>query len=165
VIEIDTLVGELLASARLDFAALSPRPLEGGEVARRALERAGLAAEMLLLPPEGAGALRFEGDATLVARALANLLDNARRHGGGARTLRVGRSAGFITFEVEDGGPGFPSDGQSKERAEGSLGLGLVLVRRIADAHHGSLTLANRVEGGARATITFPATEAPMPVT
>ena len=161
VIEIDTLVGELLASARLDFAALSPRPLEGGEVARRALERAGLAAEMLLLPPEGAGALRFEGDATLVARALANLLDNARRHGGGARTLRVGRSAGFITFEVEDGGPGFPSDGQSKERAEGSLGLGLVLVRRIADAHHGSLTLANRVEGGARATITFPATEAP----
>jgi len=155
VIEIDTLVGELLASARLDFAALSPRPLDGAEAARRALERAGLGCGMLVLPPEG-DPLRFEGDATLVARALANLLDNARRHGGGARTLRVGRSAGFITFEVEDSGPGFPSDGKSKERAEGSLGLGLVLVRRIADAHHGSLTLANRAEGGARATIAFP---------
>jgi signal transduction histidine kinase len=162
VIEIDTLVGELLASARLDFAALSPRPLDGGEVASRALERAGLPADMLVLPPatasEPGGTLRFEGDATLVARALANLLDNARRHGAGARTLRVACRAGFVTFDVEDCGPGFPSDGKNTQRAEGSLGLGLVLVRRIADAHHGSLTLANRPEGGAKVTIAFLAT-------
>ena len=130
--------------------------------ARDKLERAGLGCGMLVLPPEGAP-LRFEGDATLVARALANLLDNARRHGGGAGTVRVGRNAGFITFEVEDSGPGFPSDGRSTERAEGSLGLGLVLVRRIADAHHGSLTLGNRVEGGARATLAFPAAEPARP--
>jgi two-component system, OmpR family, sensor kinase len=157
VIEIDTLVGELLASARLDFAALSPRPLDGGEVARRALDRAGLGAGMLVLPPAADGTLRFEGDATLVARALANLLDNARRHGGGVKVLRVERTPGFVSFVVEDGGPGFPSAGQNTQRAEGSLGLGLVLVRRIADAHHGSLTLANRPEGGARATIALAA--------
>ena len=47
VIEIDALVGELLASARLDFAALSPRPLDGVEVARRALERAGVCPRLL----------------------------------------------------------------------------------------------------------------------
>ena len=40
-IEIDTLVGELLASARLEFQALTPKPLDAGDVARRALERAG----------------------------------------------------------------------------------------------------------------------------
>ncbi len=157
VIEIDTLVGELLASARLDFAALSPRPLDGAEVARRALERANLSADMLVAPADPGTTLRFEGDATLVARALANLLDNARRHGGGAKGVSVGVRAGFVTFDVEDAGPGFPSEGKNTERAEGSLGLGLVLVRRIADAHHGSLTLANRSEGGARATIAFPA--------
>jgi signal transduction histidine kinase len=155
VIEIDTLVGELLASARLDFAALSPRPLDGAEVARRALERAGVDGALLAVASEPA-ALRFEGDATLVARALANLLDNARRHGGGVSALRVAVRDGLVTFEVEDRGPGFPADDKSAPRAEGSLGLGLVLVRRIADAHHGSLTLTNRAEGGARATIAFP---------
>jgi two-component system OmpR family sensor kinase len=157
VIEIDTLVGELLASARLDFAALSPRPLDGAEVARRALERAGLAEEMLAVAPGSNGTLRFEGDATLVARALANLLDNARRHGGGVTGMRVGVRGGFVVFDVEDSGPGFPADDKTAPRAEGSLGLGLVLVRRIADAHHGLLTLGNRPEGGARAAIAFPA--------
>lgn len=156
VIEIDTLVGELLASARLDFAALSPRPLDGAEAARRALERAGLPAGMLVLAAESEGALSFEADATLVARALANLLDNARRHAGGATALRLGARGGFVVFDVEDCGPGFPADDKTALRAEGSLGLGLVLVRRIADAHHGMLTLTNRAEGGARASIAFP---------
>jgi hypothetical protein len=42
VVKTDALVGDLLASARLDFAALSPRPLDPVEVARRALERAAI---------------------------------------------------------------------------------------------------------------------------
>ncbi len=154
VIEIDTLVGELLASARLDFAALSPRPLDGAEAARRAIDRAGLPADLLAVAPEGT--LSFEADATLVARALANLLDNARRHAGGVTALRVGARGGFVVFDVEDCGPGFPADDSTAPRAEGSLGLGLVLVRRIADAHHGMLTLIDRAEGGARASIAFP---------
>ena len=110
---------------------------------------------MLAVAPESEGALGFEADATLVARALANLLDNARRHAGGATALRVGARGGFVVFDVEDSGPGFPAD-KTAPRAEGSLGLGLVLVRRIADAHHGMLTLVNRAEGGARASIAFP---------
>src|SRR4051812_2282806 len=44
-VEIDALVGELLASARLDFAALAKRPLDAADVARRAAERASLPAE------------------------------------------------------------------------------------------------------------------------
>jgi two-component system OmpR family sensor kinase len=163
VMEIDSLVGELLASARLDFAAMSVHSLDAADVARRALERAGLPPEMLDVgvgqgvPPE----LRFSGDPTLIARALANLLDNARKHGGGAKRLRVRREPAAIAFEVEDDGPGFPAAGvpdaspnarpNAQQRPEGSLGLGLVLVRRIADAHRGSLTLGNRAEGGARA--------------
>jgi signal transduction histidine kinase len=180
VIEIDALVGELLASARLDFAALSPRPLDGIEVARRALERAGIPPEALVV---GAGAsggqARFDGDPTLVARALANLLDNARRHAGGVELLRVTTRPGFVVFDVEDRGPGFPAqaegpiegppiadasarpEGQPRaERIDGVprsgtsfLGLGLVLVRRIAHAHRGTLTVGNRAEGGARASI------------
>jgi signal transduction histidine kinase len=175
VIEIDALVGELLASARLDFAALSPRPLDGLDVARRALERAGLAPALLAAAEAEAP---FEGDATLMARALANLLDNARRHGGGVQTLRVRARPGFVAFDVEDGGPGFPAgaaeslaagkrDRSNGPKPDNSLGLGLVLVRRIADAHRGTLTVGNRPEGGARATLELPVgptpVDAPLP--
>ncbi|HVR60466.1 MAG TPA: HAMP domain-containing sensor histidine kinase [Polyangia bacterium] len=152
VLEIDALVGELLASARLDFAALTPRPLDGGEVARRALERAGIPAGKLSVEATDAG---FAGDPTLMARALANLIDNARKHAGGVERARVRAEPGFVLFDVEDRGPGFPAAGAGSpaERPVGSLGLGLVLVRRIADAHKGRLEIANRAEGGARVTL------------
>jgi two-component system OmpR family sensor kinase len=158
VVEIDALVGQLLASARLDFADLTLRALDGRDVAARALERAGLAAAagnggVLVVEPADASPL-FEGDATLLARALANLLENARRHGGGVTKLRVrAPRPGVVAFDVEDAGPGFPAVGERRERAEGSLGLGLVLVRRIADAHRGSVSIVNRAEGGARVTL------------
>jgi signal transduction histidine kinase len=157
VLEIDALVGQLLASARLDFADLSVRTLDGVDIARRALERAGVVdAGVLDVSPPGA-ALPFEGDATLLARALANLLENARRHGGGVTRLGVhAPRAGAVLFEVDDAGPGFPAAGEPRapqDRHEGSLGLGLVLVRRIADAHHGRVVIANRAEGGARVTL------------
>jgi signal transduction histidine kinase len=157
VVEIDALVGQLLASARLDFADLSVRTLDGADVARRALERAGVPEGGVLDVQPGAS-LTFEGDATLLARALANLLENARRHGGGVTRLGV-RSprAGAVVFEVEDAGPGFPAADeprQKQDRQEGSLGLGLVLVRRIADAHHGRVVIGNRPEGkGARVSL------------
>jgi two-component system OmpR family sensor kinase len=156
VVEVDALVGQLLASARLDFADLTVRTLDAVDVARRALERAGVAdIEVLVVEPAGATPTpTCEGDATLLARALANLLENARRHAGGVTRLGV-RSprAGVVVFDVEDAGPGFPTDGEKRERAEGSLGLGLVLVRRIADVHRGSVTIANRAEGGARVSL------------
>ena len=161
VVEIDALVGQLLASARLDFADLSVRPLDANDVARRALERAGVAADGVLdVAPDAAPT--FDGDATLIARALANLLENARRHAGGVKRLGVRAPApGAVVFEIDDAGPGFPAAGEQRERGEGSLGLGLVLVRRIADAHRGRVIIANRAEGGARVSLELTSPEAP----
>ncbi len=89
--------------------------------------------------------------------ASARLVENARRHGGGVTRLGVrAPRAGAVVFEVEDAGPGFPAAGEARERRdrpEGSLGLGLVLVRRIADAHHGHVGISTRAEGGARVTL------------
>ena len=166
VVEIDALVGQLLASARLDFADLTVRPLDAVDVARRALERAGVAQDdqqngvLDVVPPDARPS--FEGDATLIARALANLLENARRHAGGVTRLGVRAPRdGAVIFEIEDAGPGFPAAGEQRERGEGSLGLGLVLVRRIADAHRGQVTLANRAEGGARVSLELTSPQAP----
>lgn len=156
VVEVDSLVGQLLASSRLDFAALDARPLDARDIATRALERAGLPADLLRCETSST---TLEGDPTLLARAVDNLLDNAKKHGGGATALHVTRRDGQLAFVVEDAGPGF-ADGDVErvfesfvrgERSAGSsLGLGLALVRRIARAHGGDAWAENRPEGGAR---------------
>lgn len=154
VLEIDRLVGQLLAGSRLDFGAVERRPIAAGEVAALALERAGLSPELLDVELSPADR-QIDADPTLLGRALANLIDNAQGHGGGLTALRVrpGEAAsggGEVVFEAEDAGPGLPEGdharlferfyrGGAPDRAgrHGSLGLGLSLVDRIARAHGG----------------------------
>ncbi|MEP7124458.1 MAG: HAMP domain-containing sensor histidine kinase [Byssovorax sp.] len=164
VVEMDALVGDLLASSRLDFAVLSRRPINAVEATARALERAGVDAGVLSAGAEGdIEPLRVEADATLLARALANLVDNARKHGGGIENVRVRRDGAEVAIEVEDHGAGF-IDGEEarifepfyRRSEQGSLGLGLSLVKRIAEAHGGRAYAENRVEGGARVAIALP---------
>ncbi|ADO73785.1 HAMP domain-containing sensor histidine kinase [Stigmatella aurantiaca] len=164
VVELDALVGELLASSRLDFGQVTPRPLEGKELAARALERTGMPAELLSAET---GDTALTGDATLLGRALANLLDNARKHAGAAVALRLTERGGQLAFCVEDQGPGlqpgeetrifapfYRKDLGGEAREAGSLGLGLALVQRIARAHGGEAFAENRPEGGARVGFT-----------
>lgn len=155
ILEIDSLVGELLASARLDFQSVDMRALKAGEVARLSLERAGVDAHLL---HHEASADDVLADPTLLARALANLIDNAQKHGRGITKLLVFNEPGVVAFAVHDAGPGFPEHDPTNAppaRALGSLGLGLVLVRRIAKAHQGSLQLVN-VQGGGCAALRLP---------
>lgn len=163
VLEVDALVGQLLASSRLEFAQVNRAPLEANELARRALERAGLEPARLA---SSAADLRFEGDPTLLQRALANLLDNAKKHGKGVKQLNLHPRDGMVVFEVDDLGDGFlPGDEahafdafkrqqggapRATGHDAGSLHLGLSLVKRIAEAHGGRAFAGNRPEGGAR---------------
>ncbi|HEX8698750.1 MAG TPA: ATP-binding protein [Myxococcaceae bacterium] len=160
VVELDALVGELLASSRLDFGQVTSRPLDAQELAARALERTGLPPELLSVELTDTALV---GDATLLGRALANLLDNARRHGQGAETLRILEREGRLAFCVDDRGPGllpgeetrifapfYRKDRGGEAREAGSLGLGLALVQRIARAHGGEAFAENRPGGGAR---------------
>jgi signal transduction histidine kinase len=152
--EVDALVGDLLASSRLEFTALSIRPHQAQVLALRALERASLDPQKLDAPDEP---LTLEGDATLLSRALQNLVDNAQGHGGGVTRLRVLARADHVAFEVEDQGPGFVEGTQRAFEAfhhgaqdgHGTLGLGLALVQRIAHAHGGKAYAQNREGGGA----------------
>jgi signal transduction histidine kinase len=161
VMEIDSLVSELLASSRLEFAALSMREVEPIELASGALERAGLPVD--LLAAEGDPPRTIVGDATLIGRALANLLENARRHAGGVSTLRVVGRGSRVAFEIEDDGPGFAKGEETRafesfytQGKGGGLGLGLALVRRIAESHGGRAYAENREGRGARVGIELP---------
>jgi signal transduction histidine kinase len=105
-----------------------------------------------------------KGQTTLLKRAARNLIDNAVRHGGGAK-VRVRTEGGEAIVEVDDDGPGILEDqieamfepfarlDVSRNREVGGSGLGLALARAIVRDHGGELTLANREGGGLRATI------------
>ena len=161
VVEIDALVGQLLASSRLDFAALSVRNLDAADVARRAIERAGLGEGVLVVAGTDTA---VEADPTLLSRALANLLENAKAHGAGVEALRVESAPTTIRFEVLDKGSGFEPGEEARVfdpfysgRGEGgSLGLGLSLVKRIAEAHGGRVYAKNREPQGACVGIELP---------
>ena len=157
VVEIDTLVGDLLASSRIDFTAITKTRLDANDVAQGAVERTGIDPTKLVVESPH---VTFEGDATLVARAVANLIENANRHGGGTTTVRVVGRGGdrFIAFEVEDDGEGFAAGEEEKVfepfyrpagAGSGGVGLGLALVKRIAEAHGGRAYARNREGGGA----------------
>jgi two-component system, OmpR family, sensor kinase len=133
--------------------------LDARDVAARALERAGLPAALLHVEAEQR---TFQGDPTLLGRALANLVDNAHQHGRGVVALRLTEEPSALVFSVEDAGPGFVRGEEgnvfqpfrrgsgSPEGERAGLGLGLALVRRIAEAHGGRAFAENRPGGGAR---------------
>ena len=161
ILEVDALIDKVLASSRLDFAQVSPRLLDAEQTARRALERVGMDRSLLTVT---AIERAFTADPTLLARALANLIENARRHGGGLESLVVFEDGDGVHFEVRDRGPGFTaatldqafdSFFRGDRRSEG-LGLGLALVDRIARAHGGRGYAVNREGGGAAVGIVLP---------
>lgn len=124
---------------------------------------------------EAADEAPVHGQALLLHELVANLVDNALRYTppGGSVILRVclrneGMQAGVL-LEVEDSGPGLATDerervftpfyraGAALESNPGGAGLGLAIVRDIADLHHAQLTLQTAANGhGLMVRVAFP---------
>jgi len=111
-----------------------------------------------------------------IAQVLRNLLSNALSFSppDGAILMTARREDGKVLVTVEDDGPGIPEnkleaifDRFYTERPESEKfgthsGLGLSISKQIAEAHGGSLKASNRAQGGARFTLTLPATQPPV---
>jgi signal transduction histidine kinase len=139
--ELDALTGKLLAKSRLDFDSLSLSEVDLVDITTLELERAGLAADLLRYDE---ASLVVSGDATLLARALANLLENAEHHGAGVTRVTLEPDGDLVWVRVHDRGTGFGEGEKNATRGEAKipragLGLGLSLVRRIASAHGGTV--------------------------
>ena len=152
VLVLDDLVGRLLAQSRLEFGNLDRHEMDLGELVSDTATSAGIAPEAI----EAIGDVRAAIDPTLVRRAIANLLENARRHGNGAVAVRIERRGAQVAIEVDDAGPGVAADRRADAfrafvpSSGGGLGLGLALVSRIAVAHDGGAWISDRPGGGAR---------------
>lgn len=116
---------------------------------------------------EGRAAAPFTGKPLALKRCLGNLVDNALQYGERA-TIALTDSADELTIRVLDDGPGIPEAElervfepfyrleSSRNRTTGGTGLGLSIARDVAQAHSGSLTLANRSDGGLEARLVLP---------
>jgi signal transduction histidine kinase len=171
------LVDDLLLFARQETPALELEPVDLAEVVH------GVAAEFQV-PAETRGitvertadpGVRVLGDRQALRQALANLLANAVRLAPEGSRIRVaaGVDRGWAWMAVEDQGPGiaeadrqrvfqrfYRGDG-TKGRDEGRSGLGLAIVRQIAEAHGGEARLASEPGRGSTFSVWIPAQTRP----
>jgi signal transduction histidine kinase len=164
------LAEDLLVLARADEGRLPvrPEPLDAAELlattARRFHTRASEAGrELSVAEPDG---LSLRADRLRAEQALANLVDNALRHGEGAVELAAEPAADGVRLHVLDRGPGFDPalNGHAFERftrgdrarSRGGTGLGLAIVDAIARSHGGRAGAESRTDGGADVWIELP---------
>ena len=111
--------------------------------------------------------IEIDADEDLVRRMLMNLLENAVRHtpDGTAVSVQLKRQNGRIDISVCDSGPGVPVDERERiferfvrlDRTPGGAGLGLPIARWIAEAHGGSVSLAESSSSGSVFAVRLPA--------
>jgi signal transduction histidine kinase len=133
-------------------------------VVERARRRASPAGPKITMRDPGATSVHADRDR--LEQALDNMLGNALRYAAGEIAVTAQAGEGSVELHVLDDGPGFPADfiPQAWERfaradaarTDDGAGLGLSIVRTIAELHGGHASVANRPTGGADVWITLP---------
>ncbi len=168
-------ISNVLGFSRLERGALNARPVPGDLAAavrdcverqRPALEAAGARIEFSI--PDQFPEARFDRDA--IAEIIQNLVDNAEKYSRTARDRQIhislSTSDDSVMLSVRDRGPGIPAGVREKlfrpfargnrDDSPAGLGLGLVLVKALAEAHDGRVTYADAPGGGALFTVILP---------
>lgn len=181
--ELEQLVSVVLTSARLDLAAgrtsasglpLAKERVDVQQVLEKSIARFMSAAPERSLEVDllaiASRPTHLVGDAVLLRRAFDNLLDNARAYSDSSQPVTLVTRLSDHTLEVDitDRGigvapedlprlatPFFRTD-RSRNRKSGGLGLGLLLSRRIVEAHGGTLRFSSELGRGTTVTISLP---------
>jgi signal transduction histidine kinase len=168
------LVADLLLLARADAERQAPRaPTDVGEVVMEAASELSSVADEHELLVDADRAI-VDGARDELHRLALNLMENAIRHTPQGTHIRAGvhRANGDVVLTVEDDGPGIPEDLRDRvfERfvrgtgdRGGSFGLGLSIVRAVAESHGGQVRVespainGDRPAHGTRFVVTLPA--------
>jgi two-component system, OmpR family, sensor kinase len=171
------LVGDLLMLARADAGRFGERTrCDLAEIAEAAVAEIRPVADGRTVRLAAADPVALMGNADELHRLTVNLLENAVRHTPDGTTVEVGvgRRDGKAVLEVSDDGPGLPSGmeeqvfarfvrggGPADVAVDSGTGLGLAIVRAVAVSHGGEVVAGAGPAGGARFTVSLPASDAP----
>ncbi len=170
--ELDSLTSEMLTYSRLDRDipdfTLIPTPVDSWlpqiiEEEMEAAKAVGIETPVTTRP----GISDPPVEPKFMARAVSNLIRNGLRFAKSRVEVEVARADGKYLIHVDDDGPGIPEArfdqlfvpfgrvDESRTRETGGLGLGLAIVRRIAERHGGTSIISKSPLGGARITISW----------
>ena len=163
-VELDQLIDEILLASRLDAREADMGTVESVDLVGLCAEECARTGATLDVP-EGMTSLEVQGVTKLLRRMVRNLLENAMRYGAAAGqedgvVLSLSRENGVPQMRVCDRGPGVPAAYRDRifepffrlpgasERA-GGVGLGLSLVKSIAERHGWAVSCEDKPGGGA----------------
>ena len=172
---IDELVQDLLHLAHVDYPLSQPafEPVAIAGLLQQCIDNVQILAarkELTINRAFDTELQSVDGVPVLLTRAVDNLLTNAVRHAphGSAISVQCRRNGDWYEIAVEDQGPGVPQESlqaifepfvrvdSARQRTTGGFGLGLPLVRRIAELHGGHVCAANIAPTGLAVTLTLP---------
>ncbi len=170
--ELDNLLAELIAYARIDFQdhTSGGEPFDAIAAAHELVDRvAATTPRVRLRMARGVERCELPVDRTKFERALGNLLVNAARYAEQEVEVRSRVQGDELVIEVVDDGPGVAPDQRERiflpfvrdpERSTGT-GLGLTIVRRVLDQAGGRVEVSEAPNGGARFTTFWPRSTPP----
>jgi len=165
-------VDQMLALARVEPGA-APRPLQPLDLHQLVVDEVASLAMMaaqknIELSVDDPGAVTLQGDPLSLAMLVRNLIDNAIRYTPEQGQVAIGfeQNDQQLTLLVTDSGPGIPEEQQDKifqrffrgeGREESGCGIGLSIVKRIAEMHRAQIHIQNvSPEGGLQVRLVFP---------
>ncbi|UXY15600.1 ATP-binding protein [Chitiniphilus purpureus] len=169
--QMDQLVEEWLTLRTLERPEMQPelQPFEALPWLTRQLDELAVnGAPVTLVNATGHDEPWLWADRYYLGRALGNLVSNAWRYGGGRIRVTLAWQNGEARLEVDDDGPGIPSEARERlrkpfERLEGSRnrntgghGLGLAITAMIMRGHQGQLLMSDSDLGGAQLVLVWP---------
>lgn len=167
--ELDDLIEEILLASRLEALPKLASADEELDLLALIAEECARYSRIEFTYPRSDGAkhaMCVHGDERLIRRLVRNLLENAHRHGAPPTSLQLRLEDDTLELHLTDAGPGVMQGdrervfepffrGRNAEENVGS-GLGLSLVRQIAQRHGGDVVCGGRSDGGSEFVVTFP---------
>lgn len=168
---LEELIGELMEVMRMEDgrSALDVQEIDLSELVRTAMEKEAALITSHKFAFDGDARCMVRGDTTLLQRVVANLISNAVKYSFRDTLIATGvrRRGNRVILFVKDEGVGIPEDkvsslckpfsrlAHTKQMATGT-GLGLYSVKKIVEAHQGSIAIESVPNRGTKVTIELP---------